>query len=131
MPEPFTASSSVSWSLFFKTLLAVAGAIFALVLSGDISDDGKIQVNAKTVITVVSAVCLSLTGGAFIIETFGLEHMSISAQGFVMFVVAVLGLVFIGILYRSIELMNGKSLSEISREISSAYRAIVKGTKDE
>lgn len=76
-----------------------------------------------------AAVSLSLSGGAFAIEHYGLHSYSTTAQGFVMFLFAVLGLLLLGVVYRSIELLRGKRLSEIVGELGAAYAAIVRGFK--
>ena len=47
------------------------------------------------------------------------------AQGFVMLFFAVFGLLAIGIVYQSIALLNGKTLSEIIREVKAAFIAII------
>ena len=51
------------------------------------------------------------------------------AQGFVMLIFAVFGLLTIGIAYQSIALMQGKSIAEVIAEVKSAFIAIVGGGK--
>lgn len=86
-------------------------------------------VNLRVLVTFTAAVSLSLSGGAFAIEHYGLHSYSTTAQGFVMFLFAVLGLLLLGVVYRSIELLRGKRLSEIVGELGAAYAAIVRGFK--
>lgn len=129
MADPLNGGNGDAWLLLPKVLAAVIGAIFALVLSGDITQDGDLKINIRVIFTLIAAVCLSLSGGAFFIEHNHLERYSTTAQGFVMFVTAVLGLLLFGIVYRSIELLRGKRLSEIIGELAAAYAAIVRGFK--
>lgn len=49
------------------------------------------------------------------------------AQGFVMLMFAVFGLLAIGIVYQSIALMHGKSLAEVIAEVKAAFVAIISG----
>lgn len=134
MPDPLNSSNAAlcakAITLLPKILLAVVGAIFALVLSGDITLDGNLKINLRVVTTLAAAVSLSLSGGAFFIEHFALQKYSITAQGFIMFMTAVLGLLMLGIVYRSIELLRGKRLSEIAGELGAAYGMIIRGFKN-
>lgn len=107
-----------------KLVAAIAGAILALVLSGDISSDGYIKINRSVVFKFSIALIISLFGGAFIIETYHLEELSRYAQGFIMFLVAVFGLLIIGIFYQAIAMLRGKPLSQIASEVSSAFISI-------
>lgn len=132
MPEPISTGGSgaaAAWVLLPKIIAAVVGAVFALTLSGDITRDGHLRLNLRVLVTFTAAVSLSLSGGAFAIEHYGLGAYSTTAQGFVMFLFAVLGLLLLGVVYRSIELLRGKRLSEIVGELGAAYAAIVRGFK--
>ena len=111
-------------ALFGKIVAGVLGAILALVLSGDIDKDGRIKINPSLIIKFSSAVAMSVYGGAIVIETYGLSHLTQTAQDFVVFCIAVFGLLIIGIVYQSIELMRGKRLSEVVGEIAAAFKAI-------
>lgn len=115
------------FALFGKIVAGVLGAILALVLSRDIDQDGRIKINPSLIIKFSSAVAMSVYGGAIIIESYGLAHLSPTAQNFIVFCVAVFGLLIIGIVYQSIELLRGKQLSEVIGEIGAAFRAIFKG----
>ena len=110
-----------------KLVPAVVGAILALVLSGDIDKEGKIQVSLGVIAKFLFSVSVSLYGGAAFIEYHDLNNYSQMAQGFVMLMFAVFGLLAIGIAYQSIALLKGKSISAVIAEIKSAFVAIVSG----
>lgn len=110
-----------------KAVPAVVGAILALVLSGDIDKNGKIQVSMGVIGKFLFSVSVSLYGGSAFIEYFELSKYSHMAQGFVMLIFAVFGLLAIGILYQSIALMQGKQLSEVIREVKAAFVSIIYG----
>ena len=115
-------STTIPW--FVKLIPAIVGAILALVLSGDIDKDGKIRVSIPVIIKFVASVTISIYGGAAFIEYFALG-LSLVSQGAVMLFFAVFGLLAIGIVYQSIALLNGKTLSEIIREVKAAFIAII------
>ena len=104
---------------------AVVGAILALVLSGDIDKNGKIQVSLGVIGKFLFSVSVSLYGGAAFIEYYDLNNCSQMAQGFVMLMFAVFGLLAIGILYQSIALMQGKPLSKVITEVKAAFISII------
>ena len=113
---------------FLKIIAAVIGAIFALTLSGDIDTDGRIKINFSVIMKFVFSLAISLYGGSAFIEYYELaSHYSHMAQGFVMLMFAVFGLLFIGIAYQSIALLRGKSVSEVIAEIKAAFVAIITG----
>ena len=114
---------------FIKLVPAVVGAILALVLSGDIDKDGKIQVTLGVIGKFLFSVSVSLYGGSAFIEYYELSKYSHMAQGFVMLIFAVFGLLTIGIIYQSIALMHGKSLAEVIAEVKAAFVAIIGGGK--
>ena len=115
---------------FFKIIAAVIGAIFALTLSGDIDTDGRIKINVSVIMKFVFSVAISLYGGSAFIEYYDLAgHYSHMAQGFVMLMFAVFGLLGIGILYQSIALMQGKPLSEVISEVKAAFISILSNGK--
>lgn len=107
-----------------KIIPAVVGALLALVLSGDIDKEGKIQISMGVIGKFVASVTVSLYGGSAFIEHFDMLKTSTMYQGFVMLMFAVFGLLAIGILYQSIALLNGKPLPEVISEIKSAFLAI-------
>ena len=110
-----------------KLVPAVVGAILALVLSGDIDKEGKIQVTLGLIGKFLFSVSVSLYGGAAFIEYYELNQYSHMAQGFVMLIFAVFGLLTIGIVYQSIALMQGKSIAEVITEVKAAFVAIIGG----
>ena len=120
--------NTIPWII--KVVPAIVGAILALVLSGDIDKDGKIQVSLGVIGKFLFSVSVSLYGGAAFIEYYDLAgHYSHMAQGFVMLMFAVFGLLGIGILYQSIALMQGKPLSEVISEVKAAFISILSNGK--
>lgn len=117
--------NAIPWVL--KIFPAVVGAILALVLSGDIDENGKIQISLGVITKFVCSVTVSLYGGSAFIEHYGYLNSSTMFQGFIMLMFAVFGLLFIGIAYQSIALLKGKSMSQVIAEIKSAFVAIVTG----
>ncbi|ENX35774.1 hypothetical protein F888_03607 [Acinetobacter courvalinii] len=111
---------------FIKIIAAIIGAIFALTLSGDIDMEGRLKITTGVIIKFAFSVAISIYGGAAFIEYFNLTHYSHSAQGVVMLFFAVFGLLFVGILYQSFKLMDGKKPSELISEIKAAFTAIFK-----
>ena len=110
--------NTIPWVI--KAVPAVVGAILALVLSGDIDKEGRIQVSMGVICKFLFSVSVSLYGGSAFIEYYELSKYSHMAQGFVMLIFAVFGLLAIGILYQSIALMQGKPLSEVISEVKAA-----------
>ncbi|MDA0697185.1 MAG: hypothetical protein O2793_12345 [Proteobacteria bacterium] len=117
--------NAIPWVL--KIFPAVVGAILALVLSGDIDANGKIQVSLGVITKFVCSVTVSLYGGSAFIEHYGYLTSSTMFQGFIMLMFAVFGLLFIGIAYQSIALLKGKSMSQVIAEIKAAFIAIISG----
>ena len=110
----------------FKIIAAVVGAIFALTLSGDIDTEGRIKITMGVIMKFVFSVAISLYGGAAFIEYYSLGHYSHMAQGFVMLIFAVFGMLLIGIWYQAIQLLRGKTIGELIFEIRSAFKAMFK-----
>ena len=119
--------NTIPWVI--KAVPAVVGAILALVLSGDIDKNGKIQVSMGVIGKFLFSVSVSLYGGSAFIEYYELSKYSHMAQGFVMLIFAVFGLLTIGIVYQSIALMQGKSIAEVITEVKAAFVAIIGGGK--
>ena len=119
--------NTIPWII--KVVPAVVGAILALVLSGDIDKNGKIQVSLGVICKFLFSVSVSLYGGSEFIEYYELSKYSHMAQGFVMLMFAVFGLLGIGILYQSIALMHGKPLSEVISEVKAAFISILSNGK--
>jgi predicted cation transporter len=113
-----------AFTILPKVIAAIVGALLALVLSGDIDKDGYIKIRRGVVLRFSLGVGTSLFGGSYIIETYGMGHLSSMAQGSVFLLTAVFGLLSIGVLYQAIEMMKGKTLSQIALEVSSAFKAI-------
>lgn len=122
MNDPIS-SSALPW--FLKVFVAVVGAIFALVLSGDIDQSGNFKVTIKLVTNLAFSVCFSLSGGSAFIDYYDLGHKSLMTHGFIMLMCAVFGMLIVGILYQAIALLRGKSLGEIVTEVKRAFAAIV------
>lgn len=119
--------NTIPWII--KVVPAIVGAILALVLSGDIDKEGKIQVSLGVIGKFLFSVSVSLYGGAAFIEYYELSKYSHMAQGFVMLMFAVFGLLAIGILYQSIALMHGKPLSKVISEVKAAFVSILTSGK--
>lgn len=117
--------NTIPWVI--KIFPAVVGAILALVLSGDIDANGKIQVSLGVITKFVCSVTVSLYGGTAFIEHYGYLNSSTMFHGFIMLMFAVFGLLFIGIAYQAIALLKGKTVSEVIAEIKSAFVAIISG----
>lgn len=115
--------NTIPWVI--KAVPAIVGAILALVLSGDIDKNGKIQVSMVVIFKFLFSVSVSLYGGSAFIEYYELNQYSQMTQGFVMLIFAVFGLLAIGILYQSIALMQGKPLSEVISEVKAAFISII------
>lgn len=107
-----------------KVFAAVIGAILGLMLSGDIGKDGKIQVNISVIVKFTIAVTISLYGGEASIEYYELQAYSVMTHGFVMLMWAVFGMLAIGIVYQAVALWQGKTLSEVIKEVKDAAFAI-------
>ena len=119
--------NTIPWII--KVVPAVVGAILALVLSGDIDKNGKIQISLGVIGKFLFSVSVSLYGGSAFIEYYELSKYSHMAQGFVMLMFAVFGLLAIGIVYQSIALMQGKTLSEVISEVKAAFISILSNGK--
>ena len=119
--------NTIPWVI--KAVPAVVGAILALVLSGDIDKNGKIQVSMGVICKFLFSVSVSLYGGSAFIEYYELSKYSLMTQGFVMLIFAVFGLLAIGILYQSIALMQGKPLSKVISEVKAAFISIIYSEK--
>jgi uncharacterized membrane protein YeaQ/YmgE (transglycosylase-associated protein family) len=120
----YTTMQENTFPWVMKIIPAVVGALLALVLSGDIDKEGKIQVSMGVIGKFVASVTVSLYGGSAFIEHFEMLKTSTMYQGFIMLMFAVFGLLAIGILYQSIALLKGKPLPEVISEIKSAFVSI-------
>ncbi|MNG53795.1 hypothetical protein D3C79_301320 [compost metagenome] len=115
--------NTIPWII--KIIPAIVGAILALVLSGDIDKNGKIQVTVSVICKFAASVTVSLYGGSAFIEHFEMLKTSTMYQGFIMLMFAVFGLLAIGIVYQAVEMWKGKSLPEVIAEIKAAFFAIL------
>ena len=107
-----------------KVFAAVIGAIFGLMLSGDIGKDGNLKINMSVIVKFTIAVTISLFGGSAHIELMGYQDYSPMTQGAIMLMWAVFGMLAIGIVYQAVALMQGKPLSAIIKEVKDAEFAI-------
>ncbi len=107
-----------------KVFAAVIGAVFGLMLSGDIGKDGKISVNISVIFKFTIAVTISLFGGAAHIEIMGYQNYSVMTHGAIMLGWAVFGMLAIGIVYQAVALLQGKPLSMIIKEVKDSFFAI-------
>lgn len=123
MNDPISLKS-LPWLL--KILAAIVGAIFALTLSGDIDTQGRIKITPGVIMKFAFSVSISLYGGSAFIEYYELGMYSHMAQGFVMLIFAVFGMLCIGIIYQAVQLMKGKSLAEIVLEVRETFKSIFK-----
>ena len=110
--------------LLLKIIAAVMGAILALILSGDIDTQGRIKITIGVILKFSISVTISLYGGAACIEYYQLQQYSHMTQGFVMLLFAVFGMLLIGIWYQSMQLLKGKTFSEIIIEVKAAFSAM-------
>lgn len=123
MNDPLTIKS-LPW--FIKIWAAIMGGIFALMLSGDIDTEGKIKINLGVLFKFAISISISLYGGSAFIEYYELGGYSHMTQGFVMLMFAVFGMLIIGIWYQAVQLLKGKTISELIAEIKESFNAIFK-----
>ena len=112
-----------------KVLAVVAGAIFSLVLSGDIDTKGRVKITLSLVIKLNFAMLFSLYAGEAFIEIKSYQHLSSMTQGFIMMVFALFGVLIIGIIYQAIRMLHGKTLSEIAEEVGKVIEIILRRKK--
>ncbi len=115
--------------LLFKPFLAIIGALLGLVFSGDIDKEGKLKINKFVLIKATASIAISLTGTPFLLQYYQLSHINNASQGFIYLMLGVFGLLVVGIAYRAIELLKGKSIGEIITEIKQALFAIQNADK--
>ena len=123
MNDPISIKG-LPWLL--KIIAAIMGAVLALILSGDIDPQGRIKITIGVILKFAISVAISLYGGSAFIEYYQLTTYSLMSQGFVMLIFAVFGMLLIGILYQSMQLWKGKTISEIIAEVKSAFIAMFK-----
>lgn len=120
---PQNTLSTLPWLL--KIFAVIVGALLALSLSGDIDQDGKLNLSVGVLIKFLSSATFGLFGGDFIVEHWQLVYSDIG-QAFISMIVSVFGLLLIGIVYQAAKLMEGKPLSAIISEVKQAFKAIFK-----
>ena len=123
MNDPISIKG-LPWLL--KIAAAILGAILALILSGDIDTEGRIKITVGVILKFTISVAISLYGGSAFIEYYQLTSYSLMSQGFVMLIFAVFGMLMIGIWYQSLQLLKGKTVSEIIAEVKAAFSALFK-----
>ena len=121
MNDPLSIKG-LPWLL--KIIAAIMGTILALILSGDIETQGRIKITIGVILKFSISVTISLYGGAACIEYYQLQQYSHMTQGFVMLLFAVFGMLLIGIWYQSMQLLKGKTFSEIIIEVKAAFSAM-------
>ncbi len=124
MSDPISLKA-MPW--FLKVFAAVIGAVFALVLSGDIDKDGKFKVSLGLIIKLTFSIAVSLYGGQAFIEYQGLLDKSVMYHGFIMLMFAVFGMLLVGIVYQAVAMWRGKTLAEIVIEVKNTFTAIFGG----
>lgn len=120
---PQNTLSTLPWLL--KIFAVIVGALLALSLSGDIDQDGKLNLSISVLIKFLFSAAFGLFGGDFVVEHWQLAYSDIG-QAFISMIISVFGLLFIGIVYQAIKLMEGKSLTVIIGEVKQAFLAIFK-----
>ena len=111
--------------LIVKILGVILGAIFALTLTGDIDQNGKLKLNLSVAVKFAFSAYLGFIGGAWLIEYMSWERYSYASHGFIMMMVSVFGMTAVGVVYQAFKLSTtNKTLSEIITEIKEAFKAI-------
>lgn len=122
MPEKLSA---LPWLI--KLLALVAGGVICLILSGDIDTKGRIKISCGVILKFACSVFIGLYCGEFIIDHLDWEHMNHFAQGAILMMFSVFGMLVFGIVYRAVQLtLQEKTLSEIVSEIKQTISAILK-----
>ena len=112
----------------FKFFAVIVGVIIALSMSGDIKPDGTVKISRGLIVRFTSGAISSLYMGQSVIELID-PKMSLSHQGTVMLLVAVFSWLALGIVYQCIAMMRGKTLSEVTSEVTAVIKAIIMGIK--
>lgn len=113
--------------LIIKILAVIIGAVFALTLTGDIDNDGKLKINISVMIKLAFSALFGFLMGGFAIEYFNLSNYSYATHGFIMMLCSVFGMTFVGIVYQSFKLATtDKTPSQIVKEIKDTFKAILK-----
>ena len=113
--------------LIVKVLAVIIGAIFALTLTGDIDQNGKLKLSFGVAIKFAFSAYFGFLSGAWVIEYMGWDSYSYTTHGFIMMLCSVFGMIVVGIVYQAIKLSTtDKTPSEIVTEIKATFKAIFK-----
>lgn len=108
-----------------KVLFAVIGGGIALIFSGDIRSDGCVKIGWGIIIKLSASVALGIAIGDAMIFYLDWQHIPIAALGLVFLIGAALGMLLLGLVYRSVELtFTDKTLPEIIKEVKDAFFAV-------
>jgi len=109
-----------------KILFAVIGAIIALIFSGDIKSDGSVKIGWGIIVKLAVSITLGLSIGETVIYYYGWTDHPVMTIGIVFLVSSALGMLVLGMVYRSLQLtFTDKTVSEIIREMKAALAAIL------
>lgn len=124
MPEKIT----YLFPQFLIIVLSIIGALFGLAVGGHFDKNGSLKRNKKMFcITLLFAISFSISGGAFIIEHWGFINYSQSAKGLIHLLSGVFGVLFVGTIYRTVQLStHEKTLPQIIDEIKAVIKAWTK-----
>lgn len=128
MSEPNMPNNALSSiPLIIKIIAVILGAIFALTLTGDIDNEGRIHLSFGVMIKIAFSAFFGFLGGDFAINYFNLQEWSHASHGFIMMVVSVFGMAIVGLVYQCLLLtFKEKSASELAAEIKATFKAIIK-----
>lgn len=113
--------------LIIKLLAVIIGAVFALTLTGDIDQEGKLKLSTGVLIKLTFSAFFGFLTGEWLIEYFSLGAYSYATHGFIMMLTSVFGMTAVGIIYQSLKLATtDKTPSEIIKEIKNTFNSILK-----
>lgn len=108
-----------------KFCLLLSGGVIALIFSGDIRSDGCVKIGWGIIIKLSASVALGIAIGDAMIFYLDWQHIPIAALGLVFLIGAALGMLLLGLVYRSVELtFTDKTLPEIIKEVKDAFFAV-------
>ncbi len=111
-------------AFILKLFFAILGAGVALIFSGDIGQDGRLNLNKNVALKLTFSVFLSITGTPNALRYLELQEITETEKGLFYILIATFGLLIVGICYRAMEMLKGKTFSEICIEIKQAFFAI-------
>ncbi|WP_432481715.1 hypothetical protein [Moraxella sp. ZY200743] len=113
--------------ILVKIFGVIIGAIFALTLTGDIDQQGKLRLNMGVMVKVAFSAYFGFLSGGWLIEYMDWQRYSYVSHGFVMMLCSVFGMALVGVIYQSFKLSTtDKTFSEIIQEIKETFRSIIK-----